>query len=260
MIDIHSHILPNVDDGSRDIFMSIEMAKLYLQNGIKRVIATPHYIQGSMDNTVKDNKKSLAMLNKELSREGLDLEVVLGNEIYLSISTVNDILDNKVSTLNGTRYVLIELPMYDIPLYMENVLYDLQIEGFVPIIAHPERNTKIIEDPNILYNYINKGVLGQLNLSSLEGMYGSKVKSTAEILLKHKMIHFVGTDAHRNRKRSPNVKKGLEILESLVDKKDFQNISYRNGRNVWEDKLIKVEDPILYEPKFKGLFNLFKRK
>lgn len=258
IIDIHSHILPNVDDGSENMSMSIEMARLYLQNGIHRVIGTPHYIEGSMDNSLDNNRIALETLRKELFREGIDLEVFLGNEIYVSMNTSTNIIENRVSTLNGSRYILLELPMYDIPLYMENLLYELQLKGIIPIIAHPERNTKIIEDPNILYNYIQKGALGQLNLPSLEGRYGTKVKSTAEILLKHQMIHFVGTDAHTDRRRSPNVQKGLKVLGSLVREEDFENICYKNAELLLEDKLIMKKPPIKYEVK-RGLLGLFRR-
>lgn len=260
IIDIHSHILPNVDDGSKDMSMSIEMARQYLENGIKKVIATPHYIQGSMDSSLEYNKNSLEMLREELLKEELNLEVLLGNEIYISMDIINDISDGKVSTLNNTRYILLELPMYDIPLYTETILYDLQIEGYIPIIAHPERNGKIIEDPNILYKYIDRGALAQLNLPSIDGMYGSKIKSTAEILLKHNMIHFLGTDAHTDRKRSPNILKSIKILKDLIDKEEFENISYRNGELVLKDELIQRKEAKLYQPKFKSIFSFLKRK
>lgn len=192
IIDVHSHILPKVDDGSEDIGMSIEMAKMYLENGIKKVIATPHYIEGSMDNSLEGNILGLERLKKGLSKEGLELELFLGNEIYVSMDIFKYLDKERVSTLNNTRYVLLELPMYDIPLYMEDLLYEIQLKGLIPIIAHPERNTKIIENPNILYKYIEKGALAQLNLPSLENRYGSQVKSTAVTLLEHNMIHFVG--------------------------------------------------------------------
>ena len=260
MIDIHSHILPWVDDGAKDIAMSIDMAKMYLDNGITKVIATPHYIEGSRAISIEENIAALEELRKELLKEKLEIEIFLGNEVYISPNMLENIDNKKVCTLNNTRYVLIELPMNDIPIYVENVIYTLLIEGYVPIIAHPERNIKIMEDPNILYNYISKGALAQLNLPSLEGLYGNKVMMTAEILLKHQMIHFVGTDAHTNRMRSPNVQEALKILMSIVGRQSFQKFTCGNSKLLLENKIIDINPPMKYETKMRRYLFLSKLK
>lgn len=260
MIDIHSHILPRIDDGSEDITMSIEMARMYVESGISKVIATPHHIEGSSYTSLEENKIALDELNEELIKEKIDLQVFLGNEIYISLKIIDDIKEKKAFTLNDTRYVLIELPMYDIPMYMEDMIYELLLKGYIPIIAHPERNSKIIEDPNILYEYIERGSLAQLNLPSLEGKYGEEIKSTAEILLKHNMIHFVATDAHTNRGRSPRAENSLDILKSIISKEDFDSLTYYNANNLLDNKDIEIKSPIKYKEKkdFLSLFKLFK--
>src|SRR5699024_3168197 len=149
-----------------------------------------------MDNSLEDNKIALENLKRELNKRDLDLGVFLGNEVYISMDIMENIFKGTLSTLNNTRYLLLEFSMYDIPLYIESLLYEMQLQGIVPIIAHPERNAKIIGDPNILYNFIENGALAQLNIPSIEGKYGSRVKETAEILLTHGMVHFLGTDTH----------------------------------------------------------------
>lgn len=257
MIDIHSHILPHVDDGSEDMEMSIEMARMYLESGIKTVIATPHYIEGSIVTSVDNNRATLEELKKELDKVGLDLEIFLGNEVFISMNLIKDIEEGRLSTLNGTRYILIELPMFDIPLYVENIIYELLLKGYIPIIAHPERNTKIIEDPNILYEYIVKGALAQLNLPSLEGKNGSKSKKTAEILLQNHMIHFVGTDAHTNRGRSPKSKSSLEILSKTISQEDYERLTFINAELLLEDKVIETKSPVKYKKK-RNIFKFFK--
>lgn len=249
MIDIHSHILPKVDDGSKDLSMSIEMAKMYLDSGIKTVIATPHYIEESNSSTKDRNIEVLEKLKMKLNKESIDLEILLGNEAYVSMDLVSGIEKGDISTLNNTRYLLVELPMYDIPLYVESLIYELLIKGYVPIIAHPERNSKIQKDPNILYSYIQKGALAQMNLPSLEGKYGLEVKEIAEILAKHKMIHFLGTDAHSNRNRSPRVKNALRILEEVVTEEEFENLLYRNPKQLLKDQRISINKPIEYDHK-----------
>lgn len=256
MIDIHSHILQGVDDGSEDIAMSIDMAKMYLDNGIKTVIATPHYIEGSMGTSIGINKIAYENLKRELRNIGLELDIYLGNEIFISMNLINDLEKEKVSTLNGTKYVLIELPMFDIPLYVENMIFELLLKGYIPILAHPERNMKIMEDPNILYKYILKGALTQLNLPSLEGRYGSKVLMTAKILLKHQMIHFVGTDAHSNKGRSPRIKSAFNKLRSIVSEEDLHKITSENAKLLLKNENINIKMPIKYKMKWWRKFSI----
>lgn len=259
MLDIHSHILPGVDDGSNSMEESIEMAKIYLDNGINKLIATPHYIEGIENKCKDENQVVLEQLREELLKNGLDLDVYLGNEIYTTMDMISYLEEGKVSTLNDSKYILMEFPMFDIPLYVENLIYELLLKGYVPIIAHPERNKNIIDDPNILYGFIEKGALAQLNLPSIQGKYGRSIKDTGEILLKHNMIHFVGTDAHSKNKRSPNVKSSLEMLKTLVDSEDYEKLTYLNGLNVLNNRDVVIESPIRYE-KSKNLFYVLKSK
>lgn len=256
MIDVHSHILPSIDDGAEDMEEAIEMARIYVKNGVDKVISTPHFIEGAYDSRREKNLALLSRLNESLSEEGLNLKVYIGNEIYISPDVYKYIREGRVSSLNSSRYLLLELPMFDIPLYVENLIYELLLKGYIPIIAHPERNAKIIEDPNILYNFIKKGALAQLNLPSLEGKYGDKIKTTGEILLKHNMIHFVGTDAHSPRRRSPNIEKSLEVLKKLVDRETFNKITYINGQCILDNKMIEADSPVEYKKQKSFLYFL----
>ena len=263
MIDIHNHIIQGVDDGSKDIEMSLDMARIYLENGIKKVIATPHYIEKD-SLSLERNKKALEVLRDALRENDLDLEVYLGNEVYISMDILKDIREKRVATLNGSRYVLLEFPMEDIPIYADSVIYELLINGYIPIIAHPERYIKIQEDPNILFNFIKKGALAQLNLPSIQGFYGKKVKETARILLENKMIHFVGTDAHTNRKRSPEVREALALLKDLVSSKEYMAMTEGNAKNIIEDREHISSNPIKYEKEYlldsiaNSFFNFFR--
>jgi len=260
MIDIHSHIIPCVDDGSKDMDMSLEIARIYIANGINKVIATPHHIDGTKNSSSEDLSIGLEALKKELCIAEIPLEIYPGNEVYLSPDVINNLLGNKVLTLNNSRYILMELPMNDIPLYFEELIYELLIKGYIPIIAHPERNAKIIKDPNSLYKFINMGALAQMNLPSLEGFYGSRSKNVAEILLGHNMIHFVGTDTHSNRHRSPNVEKSLKLLYNLVDREYYEKLTVTNAQVVLDNKLIKIDAPVEVKKKifsFKRLSTLF---
>ena len=256
MIDIHNHIIQGVDDGSKNITMSLDMARTYLKNGITKIIATPHYIE--KDSLSLDrNKKALERLRYELKKNDLDLEVYLGNEVYISMDLLKDIEENRVATLNGSRYVLIEFPMREIPIYAESVIYELLIHGYIPIIAHPERYLEIQEDPNILLHFLKKGALAQLNLPSLEGLYGKMVEQTSRILLENRMIQFVGTDSHSNRRRSPDVSKSLGILKEIVSTREYRQLTEENANNILEDKIFTPPEPIEYK-KRKKLFGFFR--
>ena len=258
MIDIHSHILQGVDDGSKNMEESIVMAKQYVDNGIHKVIATPHYIEDANSKTADENKRVVVELNNALRAKKIDLEIYLGNEIYISPDILQNLSSRRVATLNDSRYVLIESAMLDIPVNIDNIIYELCLKGYIPIIAHPERNLKVQENPNILFGLIMSGALTQINLSSLEGRYGKESKETAELLLSHKMVHFVGTDAHSPRTRSPKVKRSLEILRRIVDKDEFDRF-IKNGEAVLANKNVSVEEPIKYEEN-KSLFNFLRRK
>lgn len=260
MIDIHNHILAGVDDGSEDLDMSLDMARIYLDNGIKKLIATPHYIEKD-EESLDRNKEALEVLRAELRENELDLQVYLGNEVYISMDILKDIEEKRVATLNDSRYVLVEFPMMEIPIYAESVFYELLIKGYVPIIAHPERYLKVQEDPNILLDLLKKGALSQINLPSLEGFYGKTAKETAEILLKHRMVHFVGSDSHTNRRRSPEVKESLEILKSIVSSREYRYLTEKNANNILEDKVITPFTYIEYKRKRRlfGFLNLRRR-
>ncbi|TJX12820.1 capsular biosynthesis protein [Tissierella creatinini] len=243
MIDIHSHILPYMDDGSKDMDMSLRIAEIYVENGIYKVIATPHYMDGVMYKSNEELRIGLENLKKSLARAGIPLELYPGNEVYIKPDIIDDLEKGKISTLNDSRYILIELPMNEIPIYVEELIYELCIKGYVPIIAHPERYTKISKDPNILYRYISMGALAQINLKSIEGFYGSRVKNTAELLLKHKMIHFVGSDSHSSNHRSPDLRNSLNILSDLVDDKYFDQLTFKNQEAVLKNKAIDIIPP-----------------
>lgn len=260
MIDLHCHILPDVDDGSKTMAMSVEMAKIYLKNGIKEIIATPHYIEGDQFSTFEENKVVCEKFKDVLQRENIDLKVYLGQEIFLSPDIMKYLEEGRVGSLNGSKYVLTELAMVNDYVHMENVIYEFLMKGYIPVIAHPERYKKIQDDPNVLYEYIRLGALAQMNIRSLEGMYGDKAMNTAEILAACGMYQFVGTDAHSDEGRSPEVGKSLEILKGIVSEKEFERITFTNSKALLENKDIIFEEPKKYEGRKKGILFRLKSK
>ncbi|MFA5524150.1 MAG: CpsB/CapC family capsule biosynthesis tyrosine phosphatase [Tissierellales bacterium] len=262
MIDLHCHILPGVDDGANSLEEAVAMARMAKNNGIFTMFATPHYIEGMGYEDANSVWIILEKLNSELEDRGIDVKIFQGREVYSSPDVLKLLDEGKISTLNKSKYMLIELPMHDIPMYIDTMIYNLRLKGIIPIIAHPERNTKIIEDPNILYNFISKGVLAQLNLPSLLGRYGKRVKRTAEILLKHDMIHFIGTDAHRPSERYYAVNEALIIMNDLIGEEKTSKIVENNSEKIISGNHIDIDEPKLYELErgIKKFFNSLLKK
>ena len=159
MIDLHCHILPGIDDGAKDMDETLEMARIATSQGIKNIICTPHYIQYN-DSSNKNHLEGLVQeVNKCLYKEGILLNLSVGHEIYITPDLPKLVREGEVATLNNSRYILIEFTMNDIPIYAEDVFYELRLMGLVPILAHPERYPMIMENPNLLLKFLNLGVL-----------------------------------------------------------------------------------------------------
>lgn len=243
MYDIHSHILYGVDDGAACIKESVEMAEQAAANGIEAIIATPHYIEGLYESNYASNLNKLYSLNKEIYKAGININIYLGNEILITPEILKLVKQGKVTTLNESRYLLIELPFFDLPPYTEKVLFNLEMEGYVAVLAHPERNERIIDDLNILYRLIKQGALVQMNISSLKGIYGKHVKRTALLMLKHYMVHFVGTDIHSPGKRQTGVDDIIEKLKTYYPNQ-AHSLLCDNPQSIIKNESITITEPI----------------
>lgn len=249
MIDLHSHILPGVDDGAEDMKMALEMAQLYVENGYDQIIATPHWIEYGGTTKRSENIEVLASFIRKLEEAGIELKVRLGNEFFITPNLVQYVINQEGATLNNSDYVLVELPMRDYPQYTENVIFDLQLKGYKPIIAHPERYEYFRETPEVLAKLIERGIYTQMNLPSLTGQYGKEVQKSAKVFLEHQMVHFLGTDSHSNRRRSPRVKEALQLVEEMVGKEMKEELTNLRAKKVIENQSLVVPNPIQIKKK-----------
>ncbi|QUH19075.1 tyrosine-protein phosphatase [Alkaliphilus sp. B6464] len=257
MVDLHSHILPNIDDGAKDIDEALQMGEIAVEQGISQIIATPHFIEGELASKKEKIEEAIDALNKTFEKEGMNLKILPGNEVYISPNLPKILHNKEVFTLNNGHYILIEFPMGDIPIYTEDVLYEVRLLGYKPIIAHPERYTKIMENPNRLKELIDQGNYVQINSQSITGELGEKARKTAEILLKHKMVHFIGTDAHSSRHRSPKMKKALEQIKEWIGDQAAEEI-INNGELLISGQDIYIPQPLNYNPKISFLHKIRK--
>ncbi|WP_195986708.1 CpsB/CapC family capsule biosynthesis tyrosine phosphatase [Clostridium sp. D53t1_180928_C8] len=250
MIDIHSHILNDIDDGSKDIEMSISMLKKAELSGTTDIIATPHFMRGRFEVEYNEVLNRVEKLKKISRENNIDINIYAGQEVYYSRKILEYYNDKMIGTINNTRYMLIELPMleFDINEIINNI-YELQLRGIIPIIAHPERYKPFIKKPSMINILIKEGMLFQLNAGSITGTFGKDVKKTAVKYLENNIYSFIGSDAHRDRGRDTNMTEALKTLE-LNQRSTFDE----NGKAMLKDEEIDFKGILVKEKKFLGIF------
>lgn len=212
MVDIHCHILPGIDDGAQTIEDSIQMAKEAVRQGIRTIIATPHY-NSQYANERPAIMAKAAELNEALSNEQIPLTILPGQEIRIYGEIVEDYDFGKLLPLAETSYLFIELPSGHVPRFTERVLFDVQMKGLTPIIVHPERNQEIIQNPDLLYQFVNNGALTQITASGLTGHFGKNIKKFTHQLIEADLTHFIASDAHNVTTRSTKMAEAFAIVE-----------------------------------------------
>lgn len=242
MIDIHAHILPGLDDGAESFEEAVLMARQAYDQGVTDIIATPHQIIDAMVSS-QDITSTLKEFNRRLSDECIDIRVHCGAEILLD-PLIPEYLDDLVTI---GKYILLELPFEGMPSWIEHLVFELSIRGLTPIIAHPERNRAIAEDPNLLLDLITRGCLAQANAGSLLGLFGREAKRTVQILLNHNMIHLIGSDSHDSKHRRIR----LADVASWVD----PDLLLANPQRVLLNQELLIEEPIHYRKK--RIFGIF---
>lgn len=220
MIDLHCHILPNVDDGAGSLEESLAMARHAVDGGIHSVVATPHALDGIYENPPDKVTKDVAAFQDALLKNRIDLELYLGSDVHLCPGMSERIRNSEVCTINGTgKFFLLELPSSTVPAGVKDEIFELKMNGITPIISHPERNSTIQQDPNVLYELICGGALGQVTAMSLTGDFGKLAGDTARILVKHRLVQIIASDAHSAQDRPPALSEALQQAAEIL--KDY---------------------------------------
>ena len=255
MIDKHSHILPEIDDGCRNFEDSIKALQEIESKGIKKIILTPHYIKGSsFACNNKEKKKLLEELQKQIKEKNIKVELYLGNEIYVDNDLEGLIKNDEVMTLNNSKYILFELPMNNVVNNLKEVIFDLRSRGFVPILAHPERYFYYQNNSEELISLIEQGCLLQGNLGSLIGLYGKRSKKCLKKLLMHNLIHFMATDVHHsNSKIYILLDEAIAALKIIMGEEETKKLIIENPQKVINNQEIKITKP----KEFKSFLKFF---
>ncbi|MHC5229773.1 tyrosine-protein phosphatase [Enterococcus sp. LJL99] len=254
MIDLHCHILPGIDDGAQTMQDSLAMAQMAVDQGITHILCTPHHNNGRYTNPPEEVISQVATLQKALDEQGIALSLFEGQEVRISGDLLTQIQNNEILFADlSNRYILIEFPTAEIPLYAETVMFELLSQGKTPIIVHPERNNKFIEDPNRLIPFLQMGVLTQLTAPSYVGIFGKKIEKTAKLMVSHNMIHMMASDAHNVEKRGFFMKKAYAAIEKDqgAEVVSFMQQTARNIMNGEDTKTLEFEE--IKKRKF-GLF------
>jgi len=211
MIDIHTHVLPRIDDGARDISESFEILQALANQGVTELVATPHIISGVYENTRSIIDRKLIEVQDLIEERELSIKIHPGAELYYEPDVISKVKRENL-TLAQSNYVMIETELQRFPDNFEEILFNFQQEGFRPIIAHAERFIYFVNNYNMLVNILNRGVLVQINSGSLFGIYGKKVKDFTYKLLENGCVHFIASDVHGIGKRPILMKEAYQMI------------------------------------------------
>lgn len=242
MIDIHSHIINGIDDGSKTIEESISLLKQMKKLGINVIVATPHYITGTSYTSDNYSKKCrLAKIKEILENGDIGLDLYLGNEVFIDHDIDKLVKDNEIATINGSKYILIEFPRNSKVLDLTDILFNLRSKGYVPIIAHPERYVFLQEDYKVINEFLEMGCLFQGNLENAVSKYGKNPEKVFWYMLKNNKYQFLATDIHHDT--DPLFKNYSKIQSSIVKfvgEEKFYTLTHINPMKVLKNEMINI--------------------
>lgn len=257
MIDIHSHILPGVDDGAQTEQASIEMAKMAVEEGVTKIVASPHHKNRHYDNYKEAIVTHVKVLNELFQENNIPLEVLVGQEVRVYGEILRDFEKGEIQTINDTNYILIEFPFDSVPQYVDQLLYDMQIAGLRPIIVHPERNRELRENKQRMYELVRGGALSQVTAASLLGNFGKDVEQFSFELIEADLTHFIASDAHNTTNRPFHMQEAFAV----VDEKFGADTAYllrENSHLLVENLNIHQLEPRPIK-KRRSFFNFFRK-
>lgn len=239
-IDIHSHILPGVDDGAKDIETSMQMLRMAAKDGISEIIITPHNKPGHHNSHFSRAAQNTEKLRICLAQENIDIKLYIGNELYYRSELLREIEDGQAYTLAGSRYALVEFNPLDDYEYIRNSMNTVLMGGYYPILAHVERYHNVCTKKFGVADLVEMGCYMQVNAGSIMGKFGFGTKQCTRKLLKQRQIHFVATDAHDTVKRTPCLSGCAEYIGRKYGEDYRKQLFFDNPACVLQDKEITV--------------------
>jgi protein-tyrosine phosphatase len=224
MFDLHSHLLPGIDDGSSDYSMSLDMARAYLNQGVECVACTPHILPGLYHNTGTQIKEAVAALEVKLGEAEIALKLVAGADNHIVPDFIDALKRGHLLCLGDSVYVLVEPPHHVAPVRLEHLLFNIAAAGYIPILTHPERLSWIEHKYDVIRSLVSRGVWMQLTAGSLLGSFGSRPRFWAERMLGEGLVHILATDAHNMTSRPPNLLEGRNAAAKLIGETEARHL------------------------------------
>lgn len=234
MIDIHSHIIPAVDDGSEKIETSLSILKSAVSEGVTGIFATSHFITGRYENSFDSILSGTKMLNVLAKNEGLNIEIYPGQEVYLSKNSDEYYREGLINGLNGTSYMLVEFGLDRDTHKALDIIYELKLLGVKPILAHPERYINLMDKSMHINDFIKEGCLFQINAASIAGKYGKDVQRKVKILVENGIPDFVAGDTHTKNYllNSENLNELKKIDRDVIENAIANSYKLLNGEAI----------------------------
>jgi protein-tyrosine phosphatase len=251
MIDLHAHVLPELDDGARSLEEALEMGRIAVADGIREMVATPHHTElNALPSPLQEAKARLRGLQEALQRERVPLTLHLGAEVNLVPELPDLLVEGRLFPLGPGPYVLVHWDTH--PVHTEEVLFALELRGYIPIIAHPERSAAVERDPDFLARLVERGALCQITAASIAGGFGPRVKALAEQLLRRRLVHFIASDAHSAERlyRAPYLAEGVEAAARIVGWETAEAMVTTWPEAVLRGQRLEVERPLPAERRF----------
>lgn len=244
MIDLHCHILPGLDDGARSLDDSLEMARLFVADGVGLVACTPHIMPGVYDNEGESILTAIAEFQGALDDAGIDLGLVAGADIHIAPGLAEKLRSGAAPTLAGGRYALIEPPHHVMPPRIETFFFELAAAGFTPILTHPERLTWITRGYDVITRLFDAGVWMQITAGALLGDFGRGPKYWSERMLDEGKCHILASDAHDAIRRRPRMRAAHDAAATRVGAQEAANLVYWRPRAIVENAPVRDAPPI----------------
>ena len=237
MIDIHSHILPGIDDGAKDLKESLALLTIAQNDGITHMVATPHIHIGRFNNFASQLYSELANLKAQALVNNIGIKLAVAAEVRLDVELMSLVLGNKlpfIGTLNSVNYLLLELPHSHVPQGYDKFINWLAKQNIKVIIPHPERNRDIQANPFYIERLKQLGCEFQLTASSIEGAWGETAKNISIDMLKKGLVTYIASDAHSVKRRPPILSKAKRIVSELIGQNDGHDLFFTNPKRLTE--------------------------
>jgi protein-tyrosine phosphatase len=235
LIDLHSHLLPGIDDGAKDLTMSLAMARMASADGISTMACTPHILPGVYNNSGPAIRRAVARLAESIVQAGIPISLVTGADVHIAPDLDFQLRDGRALTLNNSRYLLLEPPHHVLPPRLDDLIFGLQAAGYVPILTHPERLSWLEGHYDLIGRLVSSSVLMQITAGSVMGRFGRRPRYWAERMLDEGLCHLLATDAHNTEQRPPRMADARDVVAQRLGDDEAINLVLRRPHGVLND-------------------------